>query len=750
MRIAVTPLSPADRAPRKGRIGLPRGWQSSRPGRLGLPARAFLIAVVVAALLALVAAGEGSGGKRWLAFALLAALGSVAKLHSISIGRNNSRTTAVAFMVAGSLLLTPPLIAALALAVHTPEWIRQRLPWYIEVFNVANYTLAGLAGWTVATGIGLQSDSRFALAGVASSVAFVSVNHTLLALMLKLGRGHSLRESELFSATALLTVLVLCGIGIAVAGFWLANPLLVPTLILPLALAHRSLSGAAQARASDERFRAMFESAPAGTMLVSLDGTIVAVNRALEEMLGYSREQLAELSPDVYVHPDDVEEGGVLFGELVAGQRDLYRRDARYINSSGDTVFVSIAVALVRDADARPSFAITMVEDVTERTELEDRLRQSQKLEAIGRLAGGIAHDFNNMLTAIGGYNALALERLGADSPVRDDLEEVRKATDRATVLTRQLLAFSRKQVLQPELLNLNGVVVDLEAMLRPLIGEDIVLTTDFDPALGPIEADPGQLQQVVLNLVVNARDAMPSGGRITIETANADLGDEDPSIEPGRYVSLVVRDTGHGIDEETLGRMFEPFFTTKESGKGTGLGLATVYGIVKQSGGYIVVESELEQGTAVTIFLPRVDEARSPSRTTASLPAPVAQELEPETSQTVLLVEDEDVVRRLVKQVLEQNGYTVLEAHDGQEALELGRGRAIDLLLTDMVMPKLGGLEVATALREAQPELKVIYMSGYAEGVLEPGVLGSSTRLLEKPFGFAALTEQVRNLLDA
>jgi PAS domain S-box-containing protein len=749
MQTAVTHPPPAEPAPPKGRIALPRGWQSSRPGRLALPARGFLIAVGLAAALAVAATGNSSGEHRWLAFAVLATLGSVAKLHSISLGRNNSRTTAVAFMVAGSLLLSPPLLALLALAVHTPEWIRQRLPWYIEVFNVANYTLAGLAAWTVATEIGLDSDARFALAGLAATIVFVSVNHTLLALMLKLGRGHSLRESELFTATTLLTVLVLGWIGVALAGFWLANPLLVPTLILPLALAHRSLSGAAHARESDERFRAMFESAPAGTMLVGLDGTIVAVNRAFEEMLGYTREQLTELTPAMYVHPDDLEEGETLFRELVGGRRDLYRRDARYIGADGTTVFVAIAVALVRDADARPSFAITMVEDVTERTELEERLRQSQKLEAIGRLAGGVAHDFNNMLTAIGGYTALALERLGESSPVHEDLDEVRKATERATVLTRQLLAFSRKQVLQPELLNLNGIVVELESMLRPLLGEDVVVTTECDPALGPIEADPSQLQQVVLNLVVNARDAMPGGGRITIETANADIGEDDPAIEPGRYVSLTVRDTGEGIDEQTIGRIFEPFFTTKESGKGTGLGLATVYGIVKQSGGYVVVDSELGHGTAFSIFLPRVHEAR------VALPAhePLAvqePDPEPEATETVLLVEDEDVVRRLVKQVLEQSGYAVLEARDGAQALELGRDRPVDLLLTDMVMPKLGGVEVAAALRKVRPELKVLYMSGYAEGALAPGALGPATTLLEKPFSFATLTEKVRGLLDA
>ena len=748
MQTAVTPLPTADEGSLPG-IVLPRGWQSSRPERLALPAKVFLAGVVLGTAVSIVLEGGAAEQHRWVAFAVLATLGAVAKLHSISIGRNNSRTIAVAFVVAGSLLLTPPLIALLALAVILPEWIKRRLPWYIALFNVANYAAAALAGAAVAELIGTSTDVRFALAGLAAAAAFVVVNHVLLAVMLKLGRGHSLRESELLSPASLGSEFVICSIGVALAGFWLANPWLVPTLILPLALAHRSFSAAAQVRESDERFRAMFEAAPAGTMIAALDGTPIEVNRAFEEMLGYTREELLALPPAGHVHPDDAEEGRLLFTALAAGERDLYRRPARYLKASGEIVFTEIAVALVRDADAKPSFVISMVEDVTQRAELEERLRQSHKLEAIGRLAGGVAHDFNNMLTAIGGYTALAMERLDESSPVRDDLDEVRKATDRATVLTRQLLAFSRKQVLQPELLNLNGIVVDLEGMLRPLIGEDIVVTTELEPALGPIEADPGQLQQVVLNLVVNARDAMPAGGRITIETANADIGDDDPAIEPGRYVSLTVRDGGEGIDEETLGRIFEPFFTTKEPGKGTGLGLATVYGIVKQSGGYVVVDSELGHGTAFAIFLPRVDEARS------LRPGPAARGLEdqdagPETAETVLLVEDEDVVRRLVKQVLEQSGYAVLEACDGVQALEVGRGRTVDLLVTDMVMPKLGGVEVAAALREHRPDLKVLYMSGYAEGALGPGTLGAGTTLLEKPFSFATLTEKVRGLLDA
>ncbi|MBA3346927.1 MAG: response regulator [Actinobacteria bacterium] len=440
--------------------------------------------------------------------------------------------------------------------------------------------------------------------------------------------------------------------------------------------------------------------------------------------------------------PDD-------FAGLMRGEREHYRAERQLVGAGGNVVFAQVAVSLVRDANTNPQFALAMIEDVTEQRELEERLRQSQKLEAIGRLAGGVAHDFNNMLTAIGGYNSFALERAPEGTPLHSDLQEVRKATERATILTRQLLAFSRKQILQPELLNLNAVVLDLESMLRPLIGEDIVLTTSLDAGLGPIEADPGQLQQVVMNLVVNARDAMPDGGSLAIETANVDVETGgDASIEPGRYVMLTVRDTGHGIDAATLEQIFEPFFTTKETGKGTGLGLATVYGIVKQSGGYVVVESELGAGTAFSIYLRRSSELSVP------LPEVLAEPDDAvdgdEAGETVLLVEDEEVVRRLVRQVLEGGGYRVLEAADGGEALGLGRAHRVDLLLTDMVMPKLGGSEVAEQLRLATPELKVIYMSGYADGgILANGTLHAGTELIEKPFAFADLLARVRRVLD-
>ena len=554
------------------------------------------------------------------------------------------------------------------------------------------------------------------LSGLAAAAVFVGVNHILLAFILRLGRGHSIRETGLFSASSLGIELAIAGLGIAVGTFAVDNPWLIPAVIAPLALAHRSLSTTAQLRETEERFRTMFESAPTATMLFGVGGEIMTANRSALSLLGYEGHEAELAHADLIRHPDDAAEGERLFAELIRGDRDTYRREARLLTRDGRTLVTQLATALVRDADGKPDFAIGMAEDVTERKLLEEQLRQSQKLEAIGRLAGGVAHDFNNMLTAIGGYTAFALEHAAEGSPLEADLDEIRKATDRAALLTRQLLAFSRKQVLTLELLNLNGIVVEMQSMLRPLIGEDIVLKTELDPALGPIEADPGQLHQVVMNLVVNARDAMPNGGDLTIETANADVEEMgDGSIEPGRYITLTVRDAGEGIDEETLGQIFEPFFTTKDAAKGTGLGLATVYGIVKQSGGYVEVESEVGVGSAFRIYLHRVDDARQ-HRPEPALITPPPDPGTPQTAKRVLVVEDEEVVRGLVRQMLVGEGYEVLVAQDGEEAIELAGSNTFDVLLTDLTMPKVGGREVAERLRESQPALKVVYMSGYAE----------------------------------
>ncbi len=388
-------------------------------------------------------------------------------------------------------------------------------------------------------------------------------------------------------------------------------------------------------------------------------------------------------------------------------------------------------------------------EDVTERHTLESQFRQAQKMEAVGRLAGGVAHDFNNVLTAINGYSDLLLEDLDHDDPKRQDVEEIRAAAQRAAALTRQLLAFSRKQVLQSRVLDLNTVVRTLDKMLQRLIGEDVKLEVSLAADLEAVRADPGQIEQVILNLAVNSRDAMPNGGRLTIETASVDLDEayarDHAGVSPGRYVMLAVSDTGVGMDAETQSHIFEPFYTTKEQGKGTGLGLSTVYGIVKQSGVYVWVSSKPGRGTTFNIYLPRVDE---PVETQE--PPPLSPSLF--GRETVLLAEDDASVRQVVSEVLMQKGYDVLRTPDGRTALEMARAQEgeIQLLITDMVMPGMTGRELADALKAERPGLRVLYMSGYTgDAVVRHGVLEEGMPYLQKPFTPGALAFKVREVLD-
>jgi two-component system, cell cycle sensor histidine kinase and response regulator CckA len=397
-------------------------------------------------------------------------------------------------------------------------------------------------------------------------------------------------------------------------------------------------------------------------------------------------------------------------------------------------------VLAFRDADYRRSQARLR--------QSEEQLRQSQKMEAIGQLAGGIAHDFNNLLTIITGYSEMLLNRLPMEDPSRELIREIHKSGDRAAALTRQLLAFSRKQVLAPVVLDLNEVVQEMEKMLRRLIGEDIELATILDSKLDLVKADPGQIEQVIMNLAVNARDAMPVGGKLIIETANVDLEDlyleTRSEVPPGSYVTLSVSDTGCGMDERTKARIFEPFFTTKGPGKGTGLGLATVYGIVKQSGGYIFVDSEVGNGTTFKLFLPPVAEEKRKPRT-SSFKAPRGNE-------TLLLVEDEHAVRTFARDALQSYGYHVLEAAQGMQALqiaELHKG-TIHLLVTDVVMPQLGGRQLVDKLHVLQPRMKVLYLSGYTDdAVVRHGLLAGETAFLQKPFTPVILAHKVREVLD-
>jgi two-component system cell cycle sensor histidine kinase/response regulator CckA len=405
----------------------------------------------------------------------------------------------------------------------------------------------------------------------------------------------------------------------------------------------------------------------------------------------------------------------------------------------------------LRDSDGQVSGAICMSLDITDRKQLEEQLRQAQKMEAVGRLAGGIAHDFNNLLMVIQGYSDLLVERLPDGDPLRRNAEQIQMASQRASSLTRQLLAFSRKQMLAPKILNVQSVVAEMEKILRRLIGEDVQLETSSAPDLGLIKADRSQIEQVILNLAVNARDAMPQGGRLTIETANVELDasySHPPAVlSPGRYVMLAVTDNGCGMDAETQAHVFEPFFTTKEKGKGTGLGLATVYGVVKQSGGYVWVYSEPGRGTSFKIYLPRIEETAVPAGREGKKETQIAER----GSETILLVEDEKGVRELAREYLASSGYTVIEAEDGHTALELAAMHVgpIHLLLTDVVMPGISGRELAERVSQIRPGIKIIYMSGYTDqAVVHHGILRNDAVLLQKPFTLMTLAGKLREML--
>ena len=424
--------------------------------------------------------------------------------------------------------------------------------------------------------------------------------------------------------------------------------------------------------------------------------------------------------------------------------------ELRHRRKDGKEITVASRWTLKRDEEGRPKSKLVIHTDITERKSLEAQLRQSQKMDAFGQLAGGVAHDFNNLLTIITGYSEVILSGVVPANQQPDFIREIRKAGDRAASLTRQLLAFSRKQMLQAVVLELNTLVTEVEKMLRRLIGEDIDLAMVLDPALGQVKADPGQIEQVILNLVVNARDAMPTGGHLTIETRNLEL-DQDyaqkhPEVQPGKFVMLAVTDSGCGMDEATRARIFEPFFTTKEVGKGTGLGLATVYGIVKQSGGGIEVYSEVDRGTTLKIYLPRHEATVSSGK---SLPG---HSLVPRGTETILLAEDQEEVRAIVRLALESKGYTVLAARNGNEAMQLCKQHSgpIHLLMTDVVMPKMNGRQLAVLVVDQRPQIKVLYLSGYTDdAVVRHGVLETEMAFLQKPFTPMDLARKVREVLN-
>ena len=477
-------------------------------------------------------------------------------------------------------------------------------------------------------------------------------------------------------------------------------------------------------------------------------GNIQWVNSAFTRLTGYSHDEVLGINQRILArdaNDDEVYER--LWKTLLAGRP--WRGEMVHRRRDGTFYTELSTISPVPDSDGKITHFISVKEDITERSELEEQLRQAQRMEAVGRLAGWVAHDFNNLLTAIIGYTDLILSDVADDEPFRADLEAVKNAGERAASLTRQLLAFSRRQVLQPKNLDLNGTLLNLEKMLRRLIGEDIELVTRPTERLGVVRADPGQVEQVLLNLAVNARDAMPSGGRLTIETSNTELdaerGRSHEAVEPGSYVMVSVSDTGEGIEEQDLVRIFEPFSKTKQDGQVSGLGLPTVYGIVKQSGGHIWVTSEPGVGTTFEVYFPRV---------LAAPDSEVASDVIGRGSghETVLLVEDEENVRQLARRILVEHGYTVLTARNGAEALHLSNEHKdpIELMLTDVIMPLMSGPELARRQARLRPEMKLLYMSGYTdEAIARHGLLESGTRLLQKPFTPALLLARVREVLD-
>jgi PAS domain S-box-containing protein len=514
-----------------------------------------------------------------------------------------------------------------------------------------------------------------------------------------------------------------------------------------VAIAVRDITERKRAEAEHTRLVTAIEQSAEAVVITDTDGSIEYVNPAFTRITGYSREEALGQNPRMLKSgKHDLAFYQQLWATILKGE--IWRGEIVNRRKDGSFYTEEMSIAPVRSTHGEVTHYIATKEDVTKRKSMEAQLRQVLKMEAIGQLAGGVAHDFNNLLTIISGYGHLLRERLGPQD--LDHVEEILKASDRATALTRQLLAFSRRQILTPQVLDLNSVVADLEKMLRRLIGENIELTTVQQSGLGRVKADPGQVEQVIINLAVNARDAMPEGGKLTIETANVDLDGayarRHAGAVPGRYVMVAVSDTGIGMNAETLAHMFEPFFTTKEKGKGTGLGLATVYGIVKQSVGYTAVYSEPGHGSTFKIYLPRVEQAMTKAESAGRGPELARG------SETVLVAEDEESVRSLVCETLESLGYKVLEAREPGEALTIVEQytEPIHLLLTDVVMPQMSGKELAKRLATARPEAKVLYMSGYTDNaVFIHGVLEAGRFFLQKPFAPGTLLRKVREVLD-
>jgi PAS domain S-box-containing protein len=502
-------------------------------------------------------------------------------------------------------------------------------------------------------------------------------------------------------------------------------------------------------RRSEARSRSLILSAAFGICRCTLGGRFLDVNPALITMLDYgSVEELLRLNVrrEVFANPEELDR----LAEDYRRTGRLNGVEVQWRRKDGRVIIVRLSGCAASSYDEPEEVLELIAEDITDRRQLEEQLRQAQKMDAVGRLAGGVAHDFNNLLMVINGYTEVLLEQLQTGSDMHHKVQSIQQAADRAATLTRQLLAFSRKQLLELKVIDVNAVIADMERLLRPLIGENIELVTRLSPDAGRTRADAGQIEQVIMNLVVNAKDAMPEGGKLTVQSSDVtvrhNLG-ERRFIQPGRYAVISVSDTGHGMDKETQSRIFEPFFTTKEKGKGTGLGLSTVYGIVKQSNGYVFAQSQLAAGTTFYVYLPRVEES-------AEEQSPVkSHQNEAGGCETVLLVEDEESVRELVRLTLTARGYKVLEAENGEAGLQTAEDFKdhIDILITDVVMPGIGGRELAKKMLSTRPGISVLYLSGYTEdAVVTEGTAGPAIAFLQKPFTLQNLARKVREVLRA
>jgi PAS domain S-box-containing protein len=541
-----------------------------------------------------------------------------------------------------------------------------------------------------------------------------------------------------------------CKDGALIVTSVLAYPIVIDGGIVGFCGIYRDITEQKRTEETLNKLSRAVEQTAENIFITDREGRIEYVNPAFEELTEYSSDEVIGNTPRILKSGRQDPEFYTALWETIQSGRP-FRGTLINRKKSGKVYYEEKTITPVKDRQGRITNFISTGKDITDRMELEERLLQAQKLEAVGRLAGGVAHDFNNLLTAVIGYGELLASRLGSDDPLGQMAQEIVRGGQRGAALARQLLAFSRKQVLQPRVIDLNDIILNIRNMLERLIPENIKLVTRPGSAIGSVKADPGQIEQVIVNLVINARDAMPNGGTLTIETLAVDLDNRyafQPLVQTrGRYIMLAVSDTGVGMDPETQSHVFEPFFTTKEHG-GSGLGLATVYGIVNQSGGTVWLYSELGQGTTVKVYLPSCEEAAEKDEQEAPPPRLSAG------AETVLLVEDNSQVRELAAEILRARGYRVLEASGGKAALRIARehrGRSIDLLITDVVMPEMSGPQLAQLMAASGQQVKVLYISGYTDNwIVHHGVLEGATSFLQKPFTPGVLAGKVREVLDS